>query len=108
MRLQVDGHHVLAAVDAASAIALARTAVKLDLAAVNVLSVDPAALRVLDELRADEATRDLPVVTYLAYASTVAVQGLSLGDTDAAQGQPLLRLLSVMNSLNQPAYAPAE
>jgi CheY-like chemotaxis protein len=97
LRLQVDGHHVLTAADTA--------AVQPDLVAVNVLHRDAA--EIVAALRDNESTRRLPIVTYLAYASSIAVQELSLGDAEPAQGQPLLRLLSVMNTLNQPAYAPA-
>ena len=106
LRLQVDGHHVLTAADAPEAVAEATAAAhagtRFDLVAVSVLlSGEGAAASVLDALR------DWPLVTYLAYGTTMAVKSLSLGDAESSHGPLLTRLLSAVNTLNQPDYVQA-
>src|SRR5688572_13121752 len=100
LRLQVDGHHVLTANDAAvaEATAAALAGPRFDLVAVSVLlSGEGAAARVLGALRDAGPAGGVPVVTYLAYSTTMAVKSLSLGDAESSHGQPFTRLLSAIN-----------
>jgi CheY-like chemotaxis protein len=108
LRLQVDGHHVVTAVDAAEAVAASRSGPRFDLVAVSVLlSGEGSVARVLDALREAGPACGVPVATYLAYSTTMAVKSLSLGDAASCHGQPLMWLLSAINTLNRPGYATA-
>ena len=101
-RLQIDGHHVIAVEDADDAIAAATTGPRFDVAVLDLHMPEANELRLLDRIRSTPGTAALPVIFYTANNRTTAVHGLSLGSDDVTHGQPLLRLLSTINTLSQP------
>ncbi len=103
LRLQVDGHHVIAVGDAESALAAAADSARqgppLDVAVLDVEApgVDDVALLAL--LRTHDVTATLPVVFYTGNPTAAAVHGLSLADSSLTSGHPLARLLATIASL---------
>lgn len=104
LRLQVDGHHVIAVGDADAALdAAAESAVSgppFDVAVLDVEApgIDDGAL--LGILRTHDVTATLPVVFYSGNPGATPVRGLSLADSALAMGHPLTRLLATIASLS--------
>lgn len=104
LRLQVDGHHVIAVGDADAAVDAAERGVHegppFDVAVLDVEApgVDDVALLTL--LRSHDATASLPVVFYAGNPGVAAIRGLSLVDMALSTGHPLTRLLAAITSLS--------
>jgi DNA-binding response OmpR family regulator len=104
LRLQVDGHHVIAVGDAdAALVAAARCADQgppLDVAVLDVEAPGVNDVALLALLRTHHVTASMPVVFYTGNPSAAAVHGLSLADSTLTTGHPLIRLLSTIASLS--------
>ena len=104
LRLQVDGHYVIAVGDADSAlVAAAQSAEReqpLDVAVLDVEAPGINDVALLALLRTHHVTSSLPVVFYTGNPNAAAVHGLSLADSSLTTGHPLIRLLSTIASLS--------
>ncbi len=102
--LEGDGYKVLAAESATAALALlASPETPVDLAILDVKLPDFSGLELLERLRKDEATKDLPIVVISGHATVNdAVHAVKLGAADFFE-KPLARervLVSVRNVLD--------
>ncbi|MBN1170663.1 MAG: hypothetical protein JXA67_00645 [Micromonosporaceae bacterium] len=104
LRLQVDGHHVIAVGDVGSALEAASTSMAsgsaFDVAVLDVEApgIDDMALLALS--RVSGAAANLPVVFYTGSPGAAALHGLSLADLALTTGHPLTRLLAAIESLS--------
>src|SRR5580704_7094151 len=102
--LEGEGYRVLGAETAALALAiLASPETPVDLAVLDVKLPDISGLDALAKIRADEATRDLPIIVISGHATVNdAVQAIKLGASDFFE-KPLARervLVSVRNVIH--------
>jgi CheY-like chemotaxis protein len=104
LRLQVDGHHVIAVGDADAALvaaaASAASGPPLDVAVLDVDAPGVNDVALLALLRTHHVTAALPVVFYTGNPGAAAVHGLSLADSNLTSGHPLTRLLATIASLS--------
>ena len=104
LRLQVDGHHVIAVGDADAALAEAAKSIEhgppLDVAVLDVEAPGVNDVALLALLRTNHVTATLPVVFYTGNPGAAAVHGLSLADSSLTSGHPLVRLLATIASLS--------
>ena len=99
LRLQVGGHEVVAVPDADSALSETHQG-RFDVAVLDIHLPDTDGLALLRHMRADQATRDLPVIFYTAHwSAAVAEQGCALADAYLTKGQSLSRLLDTITEL---------
>lgn len=104
MRLQVDGHHVIAVATADAGLAEAARCAEentpLDVAVLDVEApgVNDSALMTL--LRTHHVSGSLPVVFYTGTPGASVLHGLSLAGSSRGTGHPLTRLLATIDSLS--------
>jgi CheY-like chemotaxis protein len=104
-RLRLDGHDVVEAPDADSAVALASAEPpRFDLAVLDLHAPASVILRARSVLREHDCTRYLPVVYYTAGQVDPAADAVRTGaDACLGSGQPVTRLLAAIDVLTQRA-----
>ncbi|WP_432978880.1 response regulator [Dactylosporangium sp. CA-233914] len=101
IRLQIGGHHVISAASPQEALTVAAAQPRFDVAVLDLHLPRADGDELLDLLRRNSATADLPVIFYSANtAHTTSVHGLSLADTRLTKGRPLKSLLATINCLS--------
>jgi CheY-like chemotaxis protein len=101
IRLQIGGHHVISAASPQEALTVASAQPRFDVAVLDLHLPKPDGDELLDLLRQNTATADLPVVFYSANAPhATSVHGLSLADTRLTSGRPLNSLLATISCLS--------
>ncbi|WP_432830483.1 response regulator [Dactylosporangium sp. CA-092794] len=102
IRLQIGGHHVISAATPQEALSVAADHPGFDVAVLDLHLPRPDGDELLDLLRRNAATADLPVVFYSANAAhATSVHGLSLADPGLTRGRPLNSLLATIHCLSQ-------
>jgi CheY-like chemotaxis protein len=101
IRLQIGGHHVISAASPQEALTVASAQPRFDVAVLDLHLPKTDGDELLDLLRRNTATADLPVVFYSANAPhATSVHGLSLADTRLTSGRPLNSLLATISCLS--------
>ncbi|WP_433210157.1 response regulator [Dactylosporangium sp. CS-047395] len=101
IRLQIGGHHVISAATPQEALNVASEQPRFDVAVLDLHLPPVDGDHLLDLLRENSATADLPVVFYSANAPhATSVHGLSLADARLTKGRPLNNLLATISCLS--------
>lgn len=112
LRLQVDGHSVIAVGDADAAMAAVAASLEdgppLDVAVLDVDAPGINDISLLALLRTHHVDVTLPVVFYTGNPGAAMVHGLSLADSTFTTGHPLNRLLTTIAALAPPSAEDAE
>jgi CheY-like chemotaxis protein len=106
LRLQVEGHQVIAVGDACAALDAAadgmRRGTPVDVAVLDVEAPGVDDVTLLAQLRQHHVVAALPVVFYTGNPGA-ALRSLSLADSVPTSGHPLNRLLATILSMSPPA-----
>ncbi|MBT8224102.1 MAG: response regulator [Dactylosporangium sp.] len=101
LRLQVDGHHVIAVGDAEAALdasaEMLENGLSLDVAVLDVEAPGINDVALLSLLRTSDVA--VPVVFYTGNPGAAAIRGISLADSALEAGHPLTRLLATIDSM---------
>ncbi|GAA3281419.1 MULTISPECIES: response regulator [Dactylosporangium] len=101
IRLQIGGHHVISAASPQEALSVAAGEPRFDVAVLDLHLPRVDGDELLDLLRRNSATADLPVVFYSASSPhATSVHGLSLADTRLTKGRSLNSLLATISCLS--------